>query len=93
MRFDSRRIAELPLATNRNVYNIALSAAGVTQLGAGQMNFAGGGAGTTSGVSYSANGGRVRSNNFMIHGQDNNDFGVAGAAVPLNNPDSHSGVR
>src|SRR5688572_7629606 len=93
VRFDSRRISELPLATNRNVYNIALSAAGVSQLGAGQTNFAGGGAGTTSGVSYSANGGRVRSNNFMIDGQDNNDFGVAGASVPLNNPDLIQEVR
>jgi hypothetical protein len=93
VRFDSRRVSELPLATNRNVYNIALSAAGVTQLGAGQTNFAGGGAGTTSGVSYSANGGRVRSNNFMIDGQDNNDFGVAGASVPLNNPDLIEEVR
>ena len=33
VRFDSKRISELPLATNRNVYNIALSAAGVSQLG------------------------------------------------------------
>ncbi|MBA3441096.1 MAG: TonB-dependent receptor, partial [Pyrinomonadaceae bacterium] len=86
-RFDSRRISELPITTNRNVYNIALSAAGVTQLGSGQSSFAGGGAGATSGVSYSANGGRVRSNNFMVDGQDNNEFGVAGAAQPLNNPD------
>ena len=93
VRFDSRRIAELPLATNRNVYNVALSAAGVTQLGAGQTNFSGGGATATSGVSYSANGGRIRSNNFMIDGQDNNDFGVAGASVPLNNPDLIQEVR
>ena len=93
VRFDSRRVSELPLATNRNVYNIALSAAGVTQLGAGQTSFSGGGVGSTSGVSYSANGGRVRSNNFMIDGQDNNDFGVAGASVPLNNPDLIQEVR
>ena len=33
VRFDSRRISELPLATNRNVYNIALSAAGVSSVG------------------------------------------------------------
>src|ERR1700749_5068070 len=31
-RFDERRLSELPLATNRNVYNVALSAAGVRQL-------------------------------------------------------------
>jgi hypothetical protein len=93
VRFDERRISELPLATNRNVYNVALSAAGISQLGAGQTSFSGGGVGGTSGVSYSANGGRVRSNNFMIDGQDNNDFGVAGAAVPLNNPDLIQEVR
>jgi carboxypeptidase family protein len=93
VRFDSKRISELPLATNRNVYNIALSAAGVSQLGAGQQTFAGGGLESTSGVSFSANGGRVRSNNFMIDGQDNNDFGVAGATVPLNNPDLIQEIR
>jgi hypothetical protein len=93
VRFDSKRIAELPLATNRNVYNIALSAAGVSQLGSGQQTFAGGGMESTSGISFSANGGRVRSNNFMIDGQDNNDFGVAGATVPLNNPDLIQEIR
>jgi hypothetical protein len=93
VRFDSKRISELPLATNRNVYNIALSAAGVSQLGSGQQTFAGGGMESTSGISFSANGGRVRSNNFMIDGQDNNDFGVAGATVPLNNPDLIQEIR
>jgi hypothetical protein len=85
-RFDARRLAELPLSTNRNVYNVALSAAGVGQLNSGQSNFA-------NGINFSANGGRVRSNNFMIDGQDNNDFGVAGAAIPLNNPDLIQEVR
>ena len=85
-RFDERRLAELPLATNRNVYNVALSAPGVSQLGPNQVGFA-------AGINYSANGGRVRSNNFMIDGQDNNDFGVAGAAIPLNNPDVIQEVR
>ena len=85
-RFDERRLAELPLATNRNVYNVALSAPGVSQLGPNQVGIA-------AGINYSANGGRVRSNNFMIDGQDNNDFGVAGAAIPLNNPDVIQEVR
>ncbi|MEP7271555.1 MAG: carboxypeptidase regulatory-like domain-containing protein [Acidobacteriota bacterium] len=92
-RFDSKRISELPLSTNRNVYNIALSAAGISQIGSGQQSFSGGGVGSTSGISFSANGGRLRSNNFMIDGQDNNDFGVAGAAVPLNNPDLIQEIR
>ncbi len=85
-RFDSRRVSELPLATNRNIYNIALSAAGVSQLQSNQAGF-------TQGVNYSSNGGRLRSNNFQLDGQDNNDFGVAGAAIGLNNPDLIQEVR
>ncbi len=85
-RFDERRLADLPVSTNRNVYNLALSAPGVSQLGPNQVGFA-------AGINYSANGGRVRSNNFMIDGQDNNDFGVAGASIPLNNPDVIQEVR
>ena len=65
---------------------LRLSAPGVSQLGPNQVGFA-------AGINYSANGGRVRSNNFMIDGQDNNDFGVAGAAIPLNNPDLIQEVR
>lgn len=84
--FDSRRLSELPLGPTRNVLAVALSAPGVSQLGAGQTGFA-------SGISYSSNGGRVRSNNFMVDGQDNNEPGVAGAAQPLNNPDLIQEVR
>ena len=73
-RFDEKRLSELPLATTRNVYNIALSAPGVSQLNSGQSAFAGG-------TNFSSNGGRVRSNNFMIDGQDNNNFGVAGSTI------------
>ena len=85
-RFDERRLAELPLATTRSVYNIALSAPGVSQINSGQSAFAGG-------TNFSANGGRTRSNNFMIDGQDNNNFGVAGSTIPLNNPDAIQEVR
>ncbi|MFL6231113.1 MAG: carboxypeptidase regulatory-like domain-containing protein [Pyrinomonadaceae bacterium] len=85
-RFDEKRLSELPLATNRNVYNIALSAPGVSQLQSNQSGF-------TNGINYSANGGRLRSNNFLIDGQDNNDFGVGGGAVQLNNPDLIQEVR
>ncbi len=88
-RFDEKRLAELPLATTRSVYNVALSAPGVSQINVGQSAFAGGGAGTN----FSANGGRTRSNNFMIDGQDNNNFGVAGSTIPLNNPDAIQEVR
>ena len=86
-RFDSRRLSELPLSTTRTVYNVALSAPGVSQTVTGQSTFAG------TNTTFSVNGGRVRSNNFMIDGQDNNDFGVAGATVGLNNPDIIQEVR
>lgn len=85
-RFDEKRLAELPLATTRSVYNIALSAPGVSQINVGQAAFAGG-------TNFSSNGGRTRSNNFMIDGQDNNNFGVAGSTIPLNNPDAIQEVR
>jgi hypothetical protein len=85
-RFDERRLSELPLATTRNVLNVALSAAGVSQIQSNQSQFA-------QGIGYSANGGRQRSNNFMIDGQDNNDTGIAGASVQLNNPDLIQEVR
>jgi outer membrane receptor protein involved in Fe transport len=85
-RFDSRRLSELPIAPNRSVYNIALSAPGVSQLQSNQAGF-------TAGINYSSNGGRLRSNNFLLDGQDNNDFGVGGGVVQLNNPDLIQEVR
>lgn len=80
-RFDSRRLSELPISPNRSVYNVLLSTPGVIQLATGQTNFA-------AGLSFSANGGRVRSNNFMLDGQDMNDPTFTGAEVALNNPDA-----
>ncbi|MBI2150136.1 MAG: TonB-dependent receptor, partial [Acidobacteria bacterium] len=80
VRFDTRRIAELPLATNRNIFNIALSAPGVSQIGEGQSGFA-------TGTNFSVNGMRLRSNNFMIDGQDSNDPSITGRQQPMNNPD------
>jgi Carboxypeptidase regulatory-like domain/TonB-dependent Receptor Plug Domain len=85
-RFDEKRLSELPVATNRSVMNVLLSVPGVSQLGSGQTGF-------SSGISFSANGGRVRSNNFMLDGQDVNNSSVAGATVSLNNPDAIQEVR
>jgi hypothetical protein len=79
-RFDTKRLSELPLAPNRNVLNVALSAAGVSQLGSGQTGFA-------QGMNFSVNGMRLRSNNFMFDGQDSNDPSVSGSQQPINNPD------
>ncbi len=85
-RFDEKRLSELPVATNRNVLNVLLSVPGVSQLGAGQTGF-------TSGAQFSANGGRTRSNNFLLDGQDVNNSSVAGATIALNNPDAIQEVR
>jgi len=85
-RFDERRLSELPIATNRNVYNVLLSVPGVSALGSGQSGFA-------NGISFSSNGGRLRSNNFMIDGQDINDPSVSGGQIALNNPDAIQEVR
>ncbi|MDQ4120129.1 MAG: carboxypeptidase regulatory-like domain-containing protein [Acidobacteriota bacterium] len=89
-RFDARRLAELPIAPSGNVYNVLLSVPGVSQLSSNQIGFT---SGATSGISFSANGARLRSNNFMIDGQDINDPSVAGGSVPLNNPDAFQEVR
>ena len=80
VRFDTRRVAELPVMNSRDVFALALSAPGVSQLGSGQSAFA-------SGTNFSSNGMRVRSNNFMIDGQDSNDPSVTGRQQPLNNTD------
>lgn len=85
-RFDERRLAELPIAANRNVYNVLLSVPGVSQLSSGQTGFA-------NGISFSSNGGRLRSNNFMIDGQDINDPSVSGGQIAINNPDAIGEVR
>ena len=79
--FDRRRISELPLATNRNVLNLALSVAGVSQLQAGQNPQ------LSSSLAFSVNGMRTRSNNFMIDGQNSNGSILTGLSQPLNNPD------
>ncbi len=93
-RFDSKRLSELPLAPNRNVLNVALSAAGVSQLGSGQSDFAtGGGTGSVPATNFSVNGMRLRSNNFIIDGQDSNDPSVTGAQQPLHNPDLIREIR
>jgi Carboxypeptidase regulatory-like domain len=93
-RFDSKRLSELPLAPNRNVLNVALSVAGVSQLGSGQTDFAtGGGTGSVPATNFSVNGMRLRSNNFVIDGQDSNDPSVTGAQQPLNNPDLVQEIR
>lgn len=85
-RFDERRLSELPISSNRNVYNVLLSVPGISQLSSGQTGFA-------NGISFSSNGGRLRSNNFMLDGQDINDPSVSGGQIAINNPDAIGEVR
>src|SRR5262245_3384027 len=73
---DSTRVVELPVAT-RNPAMLALTLPGVT------TNRFGFGVGT-----FSVNGGRGRSNNFLIDGTENNDISVAGQGFQIKNPDA-----
>ncbi len=85
--FDVKRISELPLAPNRNILNLALSVAGVSQLSSGNSTIASGG------VAFSVNGNRLRSNNFMIDGADSNQPSVSGLIQQINNPDTVAEFR
>ncbi len=93
--FDAKRIADLPLSTNRNIMNLAASVPGVAQVSAGNSNFgSSGNQGTESaGLSFSANGMRQRSNAFLIDGQDSYYVSTGGLSQPLNNPDIVAEVR
>ncbi len=73
---DSTRISELPVAS-RNPAMLALTLPGVS------TNRFGFGVGT-----FSVNGGRGRSNNFLIDGTENNDISVAGQGFQIKNPDA-----
>src|SRR6185436_11631967 len=84
--FDAKRVAELPIAPDRNVMNLALSVAGVSQLSSGNAELA-------AGLNFSVNGSRLRSNSFLIDGQDVNQMNVTGAAQEINNPDTVAELR
>src|SRR5579883_1717483 len=93
VRFDSRRLSELPISGQfgtgggfRDAFASVLSAPGVSQLNSGNQAFA-------NGTDFSANGVRPRGNNFMIDGQDVNEPGVAGRAQYMNNPDMVQEIR
>jgi hypothetical protein len=85
--FDIARIQNLPLSPNHNILNLALSVAGVSQLSGGNSSFASGG------VSFSVNGARTRSNNFMLDGADINQPSITGATQRIENPDTVAEFR
>jgi carboxypeptidase family protein len=84
--FDPKRISELPLAPDRNVMNLVLSAAGVSQLSSGNAALA-------SGTNFSTSGSHLRSNNVLVDGQDANNANLTGASQEINNPDVVAEVR
>ena len=73
---DSKRIIELPIAL-RNPVALALTLPGVST---NRFGF-----GTST---FSVNGGRGRSNNFLIDGTENNDISIAGQGFQIKNPDA-----
>jgi outer membrane receptor protein involved in Fe transport len=70
------QVTELPFST-RNPVSLALTLPGVSS------NRGGFGVGT-----FSVNGARGRSNNFLIDGTENNDISVAGQGFQITNPDA-----
>ncbi|MDQ3254861.1 MAG: carboxypeptidase regulatory-like domain-containing protein, partial [Acidobacteriota bacterium] len=71
-----RQVTELPFA-GRNPVSLALTLPGVS------TNRGGAGVDT-----FSVNGARGRSNNFLIDGTENNDISVAGQGFQITNPDA-----
>jgi hypothetical protein len=84
--FDAKRIGELPLASDHNILNLALSVAGVSQLSIGNTEQA-------ASINFSVNGMRLRSNNFLIDGQDSNNLNLTGLVQEINNPDTVAEFR
>jgi hypothetical protein len=69
-------------------YELATTLPGVAQPPAEFQNAAG----EPNGFQFSVNGGRPRSNNFLIEGQDNNDLGLHGQAIEPENTEAYSDV-
>src|SRR5437667_8945038 len=94
-RFDTKRISDLPLSTNRNILNLAASIPGVAQVSSGNSGFVRSGNNGTenANLDYSVNGMRVRSNSYLIDGQDSYYVSTGGLLPPPNHPELASEVR
>jgi outer membrane receptor protein involved in Fe transport len=80
--YDARKVAELPNSVaGGGIDTIALLTPGV--IAPDDAAFS-----NSNGTNISSNGGRGRSNNFTIDGQDNNDISVAGPSLFIDNPDA-----
>ena len=86
VRFDQKRLRDLPTLPPaggggfRDVFAFALAAPGVSQLNSGNQVFA-------AGTNFSTNGSRVRSNSFLVDGQDSNSPASTGRSQVMNNPE------
>ena len=74
----SQEVIELPIVTG-NPIDLVLTEPGVVTISSRDINAAG------EGESFSVNGLRARSNNFLIDGFDNNDYGITGQALQPSN--------
>lgn len=81
--FLPRQVSQLPLV-DQNPFSLARTLPGVIRPSGSAVAEEGGG----EGVLFSVNGQRVRGNNFLLDGTDNNDIGFTGVAQPFNMPDA-----
>ncbi len=80
--FSATQVSQLPL-TGLNPLSLARSLPGVIRPSGGTVGEGGGEA-----VDFAVNGQRVRGNNFLLDGTENNDIGFAGMAQPFNIADA-----
>jgi outer membrane receptor protein involved in Fe transport len=80
---DTRAIESLPYGSF-NAAELSMTLPGVTDIPQGQGNSP---VNTlvTNGISFSVNGSRPRGNSFLIDGQDDNDYSIAGQAYQVTN--------
>jgi hypothetical protein len=78
-------VENLPIAT-LNPYALAITLPGVSEPPAEFQNVGG----MPNGFAFSVDGGRPRSNNFLIEGQDNNDQGLHGQAIVPENVEAYN---
>jgi hypothetical protein len=80
--FSATQVSQLPL-TGLNPFSLARTLPGVIRPSGGTVGEGGGEA-----VDFAVNGQRVRGNNFLLDGTENNDIGFAGVAQPFNIADA-----
>jgi Carboxypeptidase regulatory-like domain len=79
-------VENLPIRT-LSPYELAVTLPGVSVPPTNFLN-----PGFPNGFQFSVNGGRPRANNYLIEGQDNNDLGLHGQAIPGENLEAYHDV-